>query len=137
MEKKEATVLIVVLLAFGILAVHQLVCAYLGTILRPVNIAIAVVLIVVILGGCLWNLSKRNYVGWKQFLFLVFSVIFLVVIRFQMCRPEIITRFTFNQNMVMHILYILLQLVLGFGFLVFLKPKRTSVNEDKQNSIDN
>lgn len=129
--------MIVVLLALGLLAVHQLICAASSTILHPVNITIAVVLIAVILTGCLWNLSKRNYVGWKQVLFLVFAVIFIVVIRFQMYRPEIITRFTFNQNMIMNILYILLQLVIGIGFLVSLKPKRKGVNEDKQNSVEN
>ncbi|NIP22454.1 MAG: hypothetical protein GWN67_00955 [Phycisphaerae bacterium] len=131
MEKKEASVLIVVLLAFVLLAVHQIICAYLGTILRIGSITLAAVLLTVIFAGCLWILGKRNYIGWKQVLFLVFAVIFLVVIRFQIYRPEIIIRFTFNQNMVMNILYMHLQLVIGIGFLVSLKPKRKGVNEDK------
>ncbi|MHC4086531.1 MAG: hypothetical protein ACYSU5_15195 [Planctomycetota bacterium] len=137
MEKKKATVLIIVLLAFGFLVVHQIICAYLGTILRPANITLAVVLIAVIFTGCFWNLSKRNYIGWKKVIFFAFALICLIVIRFHMFRPEVISQFTFNQNMILNVLYILLQLVVGMGFLVSLRPKRTGVNKDKQNSAGN
>ena len=137
MEKKEATVLIIALLAVGILAVHQIICAHSGTILRPGNIILAAVLLAVIFTGCLWILSKRNYVGWKQVLLLVFALIFLFVIRIHMFRADIIRRFTFNQNMILNVFYILLQLIVGIAFYASLKPKGTGVNEDKQNSTGN
>jgi hypothetical protein len=136
-EKKKATVLIIVLLAFGLLVVHQTICAYSGTVLRPSNITLAAVLIALIFTGCLWNLSKRYYVGWKQVLFLLFALIFLVVIRLLMYRPDVVARFTFNQYMFLNILYILLQLVVGIALLASLRSKRMEANEAKQHSIGN
>ncbi|MHC4735567.1 MAG: hypothetical protein ACYTDW_14100, partial [Planctomycetota bacterium] len=82
--------------------------------------------IAVIFTGCFWNLSKRNYIGWKKVLFFAFALICLIVIRFNMFRAEVISRFTFNENMILNVLYIFLQLVVGIGFLVSLKKKNGS-----------
>jgi uncharacterized membrane protein len=130
-KRRQLAILIIVCLAFSIMAVHQIVCANRGTVLRPLNMAISVILLVMILGGCLWSLSWRNYVGWKQVLFLVAAVSFVILIRYLMLKPGIAVRFSFREHMALTALYILLQLLLGFGFIISVRPRK----QEGQSSI--
>ena len=80
MNKKEKSIIVAVLVAFLIMAVHHFACINQNTVLLPSNIGIAILFITMILGGCLCVLRKYRHINWKNITFLSVSVTLLVVL---------------------------------------------------------
>lgn len=129
MKKQEAHLLIAVLVAFIVLIVHQFICIGSGTILHPANIAFSVFLLVVILAGCLYGLGQRNYINWKQIVFLSLAVALLVLFKLFLCIPAVINYLDFAKYMSLTLFHILLQLLVGIGFIATLKRKEPKDNQ--------
>lgn len=123
MDKKEASILIVALVAFIMMAVHYFVCINRGSVLFPRNIAIQILFVVVCLGGCLCVSRKYRHINWKHITFLSASVVLLLVLRYVLLMPVVIEYLGFTKYMIYRLIYIATQLVLGIVFFVLAKPK--------------
>lgn len=112
------------LIAYAFFGFYAIFCARSGTFLKPSNILIYIIFIIIIMGCVLYSLNQTCHINWKHILYLV--VIFTILIAYFVFLIPLTAKINVALSLVAFIIYMLIQIAFGIGFIIMVNktPKR-------------